>query len=265
MWLSVPLTIKECSQAGGSCHQGSVEHVCIHPDYHRAVHHVEWEVGGGESGPCAEPAVWRSYWGTVDTANQQQPRLARAGEGGGEWEGDGRGMGGGGASCSTSFPDLGVEAEGREVKTGMLGSRPGVQTHNLVLMFSFSKPEVPGAWDKSSQWCPCPTPECLLNHRAIFTGAVTSSPLSPLGKPRKNVLVVALLVIFQVRLPARARALFPPPHPLPSQECWNTNRPLQGTKGLDTNPPAVHGPLPPPASPHEGGRHSLDFHCPPLK
>lgn len=47
MWLSVPLTIKECSQAGGSCHQGSVEHVCIHPDYHRAVHHVEWEVGGG--------------------------------------------------------------------------------------------------------------------------------------------------------------------------------------------------------------------------
>lgn len=52
------------------------------------------------------------------------------------WPGQGgRGVG----SCSASFPDLGVEEEGREVKTGMLGSRPGVQTHNLVLMFSFSK------------------------------------------------------------------------------------------------------------------------------
>lgn len=250
MWLSVPLTIKECSQAGGSCHQGSVEHVCIHPDYHRAVHHVEWEVGGGGS---QDPVRNQQSGGVIGVQWILQTSSSLDWPGQGRGEGNGRGMGGGGASCSTSFPDLGVEAEGREVKTGMLGSRPGVQTHNLVLMFSFSKPEVPGAWDKSSQWCPCPTPECLLNHRAIFTGAVTSSPLSPLGKPRKNVLVVALLVIFQVRLPARARALFPPPHPLPSQECWNTNRPLQGTKGLDTNPPAVHGPLPPPpASPHEG-------------
>lgn len=95
----------------------------------------------------------------------------------------------------------------------MLGIRPGVQTHNLVLMFSFNKREVPGAWDESSQWRPCPTP-AFLNNRA-FLQAVTSSPLSPIGKPRKNALAVALLVIFQVRLPARARALLPLPHPLP--------------------------------------------------
>lgn len=122
--------------------------------------------------------------------------------------------------------------------TDMLGSRPGVQTHNLVLMFSFSKLEVPGAWDESSPWRPCPTP-AFLNNRA-FLQAVTSSPLSPTGKPTKNVLVVALLVIFQVRLPARAKALFPPPHPLPSQEGWNVNRLIEGKERTRTNPPAIH-------------------------
>lgn len=69
-----------------------------------------------------EPGVCRDCWHTADPANQQQ--LA--------WPGQAVG------SCSASFPDLGVEEEEREVKTGMLGSRPGVQTHNLVLMFSFS-------------------------------------------------------------------------------------------------------------------------------
>lgn len=85
---------------------------------------VEWEKGGAQA-PCVEPAVLRGCWGTMDSANQQQPGWAKAG--------------GGRGSCSASFPDLGVEEEGREVKAGMLGSRPGVQTHNLVLMFSFSK------------------------------------------------------------------------------------------------------------------------------
>lgn len=79
----------------------------------------------GCSGPYVEPAVLKGCWGYNGFC---KPATAWPGQGG-------RGVG----SCSASFPDLGVEEEGREVKTGMLGSRPGVQTHNLVLMFSFSK------------------------------------------------------------------------------------------------------------------------------
>lgn len=94
---------------------------------------VMWN-GKGALSTLQGPAVWRGYWGTVDTANQQQPSWSgKGGRSRGRW-------------CSVSIVDLGVKAEGREVKTGTLGSRPGVQTHNLVLMFSFSK--LRGAWSQ---------------------------------------------------------------------------------------------------------------------
>lgn len=128
MWLSMPLAIKECSQAGGSCYQGSVGHVCTHSDHHRALRHVEWE--RGNSGSCVGPAsggVTGVQWILQTSSSLNQP---------------GQGDGGGEPFCFCPRP--GSRTEGREVKTEMLGSRPGVQTHNLVLMFSFSKLE--GAW-----------------------------------------------------------------------------------------------------------------------
>lgn len=81
------LDTKKCSQASGSCHQGRAGHVCIHPDHPRALPPLPASCGmgkGGAQAPCVEPAVLRGCWGTMDSANQQQPGWAKAGGGRGE-------------------------------------------------------------------------------------------------------------------------------------------------------------------------------------
>lgn len=166
----------------------------------------------------------RGCWGTMDSANQQQPGWAKVG--GGREE----------LFCFFPRPGSGGGREGGEDRdAGQQARCSNAQSGSDVL---FQQTPCLEPRMKVPNGAPLPrNPPLSLITEPCLCQAITSPPLSPTGKPMKNVLVVALLVIFQVRFPARGSSLSPLLHiPSPAR----TSGPLEGKEWPRHSPPVIY-------------------------
>lgn len=132
------------------------------PHSFAASSHITWS-REGHSDPPTKLSL--EGWSGLERlpSSKKQPRWAKTGVGGAALHSD-----------AAAFQDLGMEEDEKEVRTVMLGSGPGVQRHNLVLMFSFSKDS---AWSLRGKF-PTASPPPLLSLiiKTCPCQAITFSP-----------------------------------------------------------------------------------------
>lgn len=134
-------------------------------------------------------------------------------------------------ACSFLGPPSGG-GRGGEGSEATAGQRP---PGTLWFLHSVSAKAVPGACDERST--SISVSATVFKNKELCLPGNNFLTLSPAGKPMKSVLVVALLVIFQVRSVPSSTPLSPSP-PLPSPRFWWSSWALAGRKRTQTLTPS---------------------------